>query len=232
MNIPTFNILSKLTGTSFDLFSGTRPLFNITSAYVRSNLGDSKVVYIDPAQGDPLPRDVMFGLSGKLGLSMQTNARTWELISFTLAREAEDVLVTWFPSDTIRDANGGIVALTDPRFEYQDGSGDLSFFTNTVLSESNGNVWLRRGWQVNLAELLNIRGGSVEAPGLRYTTSGFSFRLRGIFNLLETLNDAEPDSPVLAFIANHVDIQFDHASESSDGPRNGTSYNGFNFTLK
>ena len=146
-----------------------------------------------------------------------------------MAHEARDILVKRFPA--LFDSSGSPI-VPSPQFEYQSGTGDIDFFDNVILAHWNGKIWLHKGWQVNLAELLYIRGGSVEAPGLSYTTSGFSFRLRGIFNLLEALNGAEPASPVLAFIANHVDIQFDHASESSDGPTNGTTYNGFNLILK
>src|SRR5204863_2873429 len=141
------------------------------------------------------------GMSWKLGLVSERISRPWEIFSFTLAREADDILVRHFPAPT--DSLGFLIG-DPPPAQYLDGTGDIRFWHNIVLGESNDNVQLHKGWQLNLGEIVYIRGGSLEAPGLNYSTSGFGFRTQGIFKLVESLNGSEPSSPILNFVANHL----------------------------
>ena len=94
---------------------------------------------------------------------------------------------------------------------------------------------MRKGWQVNAGEVFYIRKGSFIGPGWSYSTDGFGFRLRGVLNLIESLDPSVAASPVFSFVNSHLDIRFDHSSEGSQdpfSPRNGTTYNGLNLVLK
>lgn len=231
--VPVIDIISKITDASVDLMPHIRPVFDITSGYARRNLGDAKVIYFDGTQGDPLPRSATLGLSWKVGLSTQDASGSWEMVSFTLAREAEDVLVNRLPPDTIYAGDGSLISVSDGGIEYQDGSGDIQFFRNVILGESNGDIFLRKGWQLSLGEALYLRGGSLAAPGLAYTTTGFGIQLKGIIKFLEKVANTGSPSPLFAYLRDHIDVQFDHSSEGAlNSPRNGTTYNGFNLIFK
>ncbi len=228
LHVPVTDIISKLRSEPWAIFAHTEPQFNLTFAYVHSNNG-SEIQYLPISGSDPLPRKATLGGSFEIGLVSTAALEKWKIVSLTMAREADDILVNRFP--TTFDSNG-VPTFPQPPFEYQGGTGDIDFFNNVILGEWNGKVFLHKGWQINLGEILYIRGGSVEAPGLRYSTSGFGFRLHGVFNLIEALDKSEISSSVLSFVANHIDLQFDHSSETSEGPRNGTSYNGLSFIIK
>ena len=226
--LPVIDVLSKIKNELFTFSPTLKPLFDVTFGYTRSNLGDETVIYIDPAQGDPLPRTATLGLSWKFGLVTHAASHDWEVVSFTLAREAEDVLVKRFPAQI--DTMGNIIS--NPTFQYQDGAGDIQFFKNVIMGEGNDDVTLHKGWQLNVGEILYIRGGSVNGTGLVYLTDGFGLRLSGVFRLIETLDRTATSSPFFQFITSHIDLRFDHASEKSDSPRNGTSYSGLNLIIK
>lgn len=73
-------------------------MVNLSIGYAHQNQGQS-VTYVAAAMSDPLPRTAVLGISTELGLVMDVNDRPWKVISFTLAREAQDLLV-------VRKANG------------------------------------------------------------------------------------------------------------------------------
>jgi hypothetical protein len=75
--IPLIEIYKRAGGTMPGIFSDVEPLFDLTLGYSRNNLGDNKVMYIDPAQGDPLPRTASAGLNVKLGLASHTSRDNW-----------------------------------------------------------------------------------------------------------------------------------------------------------
>ena len=229
--VPVVDILSKFRNEPMEISPNTSPLFDITVGYARRNLGNKLVVYIDPAQGDPLPRTASLGLGWKIGLISHAIPQGWEVVSFTLAREAEDVLVSWL-QDTLFISNGTFAI--NIRSIYQDGAGDIQFFKNIILGESNGEVVVRKGWQINLAEILYIRGGSFFGQGLGYFTSGYGIALTGMLKFTAVMNHDRAPSPIFQFALDHLDVRIDHAVENAGyySPRNGTTYTGLNFILR
>jgi hypothetical protein len=113
------------------------------------------------------------------------------LVSFTLAREAEDLLI-------IRQSDGS--------FTYQTGMGDLSFFENVIEGKLNSKATVRKGWQVQAGEFLFVREGRVSMPGLRYSTSGFGIHLNGLFKLLD-IALPEAQEGWIRYVADHFDLQ-------------------------
>lgn len=217
VQIPVMELADLISPEPTRLFPTISPFLNLTASYTRSNQGGS-VVYTGRAQADPLPRQALLGISWEGGIRSTALSRDWTLASFTWAREAQDVLVTRFADGT---------------FTYQRGTGDIRFFQNVILGKWGGKVTVRKGWQLNLAEIVYIRGGSVVMPGLQYSTEGFGVSLGGIFKWIESFSPTGFENEVLVFLVNHLDVQYDESSYSNtESPIQGTVFRGINFVLK
>ena len=217
LDLPLSAIVSRASGTSFTIARGIEPFLDISMSYVKSNVGDA-VTYVDPSQGDPLPRTALVGLGLEGGISAQAGKSNWRLISFALAHQAEEILV-------IRHIDG--------TFDYKGGLGDLAIGENVLAGRATGYVLVRKGWQVGAAEFIYIRGGSVEGNGYDYSTSGYSVCLGGLVRLLEFASPEIAGTPWLAFIGDHVDLQYHSASYNSPAsPWDGTTFKGLNVVFR
>jgi hypothetical protein len=217
LSLPLADIASALTGEDFEIVPGLAPLLDVSLGYVRSNVG-GEVTYLDFEQRDPLPRTAAVGLGITAGLTAKAGNSDWKIISASIARQAEDILI-------IRGFNG--------TFEYQPGLGDLRVFDNLVLGREDPKLVLRRGWELSAAELLTIRGGSVGGHGFDYTTSGYSICLGGILKLLQSGSSDLAGTPWIKFLSDHLDVQYSSSSyEDKSGPLNGTSFAELNLVIK
>jgi len=229
--IPVIGIVDQLTGSPFKIFQTAEPVLDISFGYVRANLGDQRVVYIDAAQADPLPRNATLGLSYKAGLRLNGAISTWEIFSATLAHEVDDILVQRTPR--VVDSLG--YTISEPSAQYVDGSGAIKFIDNVVLGEGSTHATMRKGWELNFGEVLAIRGGSVRGKGVSYTTSGFGVRIGGIFKMLDVVSTSFSSAPVAKLILQHLDLRYDHASSTYDNLfslNDGLTYNGLSLVVK
>ncbi|MBI4547864.1 MAG: hypothetical protein HY707_07790 [Ignavibacteriae bacterium] len=229
---PILKIIGEAVGAPVTVFGSAEPLIDLSFGYSRRNLGDERVVYIDAAQADPLPRNATLGLNYTVGLNLRTPSATWEVFSATLAREADDILVQRLPSP--RDSLGFIIGNPPPP-QYVDGTGAIEFMNNVVLGKGNIHATVHKGWQINLGELIAIRGGSVRGRGVSYTTSGYGLRLSGLMKLLDAVSASFSSSPVAVFVLSHFDVHFDHASSDYDDPyslNDGVTYNGLSLVVR
>jgi|ERR1041385_1898857 hypothetical protein len=230
--LPILRIVDDILGSALIIGPDIHPTLDVTVGYARRNLGDDFVAYIDPAQADPLPRTSTLGISYKVGLSLPIQAVSLEAVSFTLAREADDLLVQRFPAPV--DSAGNTTG-PPPNPKYSDGGGAIQFYNNVILGEGNGHITLRKGWQVGIGEFFLIRGGSVHGRGVAYTTSGYGFRLGAIFKLFEMVSPLAAATRIGGFILSHIDAGFDHSSITTDDPsdpNNGLTFNGLSLTIK
>ncbi len=215
--VPVPDVVEAVSGTTLELVPSLKPLFDIGFGFARCNTGDP-VVYADVSQADPLPRKSAIGTYIELGLSTTVLSPAWKPLTFMIAHEAEDVLVTRRPDGT---------------WEYQTGLGDISFVDNVLLGKSSPNVWLRRGWQLQVCEVLYLRGGSVEGPGLRYDTKGYTLCLGGVFKMIMALSPEMREAGWFRILADLLDFQY--ASADYSGPAstmNGTSFRGISLVLR
>jgi hypothetical protein len=217
LDVPLLGIIAGVAETSLDVMPDVSPFLDISFGYVAANHGD-KVVYIDPAQADPLPRTATIGMGIELGLTSNAFSPNWKLISFRLARQADDVLVVRYP---------------DGSSDYQTGLGDIDFVDNVILGKTNPKASVRKGWQVQVADVIYLRGGSVVGPGLAYSTSGYSICLGGLMRLLQAaMPGLEKDSWVV-FMGEHFDLQY-HSSkyDGTTSPIRGTTFASLNLVVK
>jgi hypothetical protein len=121
----------------------------------------------------------------------------------------------------------------DGSFDYQSGLGDIQFVDNVILGKTNSKATVRKGWQVQVAEFLYLRGGTVEGPGLAYSTSGYSICLGGILNLLGLVNPSSEKDSWVSFVGDHFDLQY-HSNKYDEtiSPVGGTTSAALNLVVK
>ena len=205
---PLVDVASALAGGRPELLSGLEPMADLSFGYVDGNEG-KEVRYVDVAMADPLPRKALLGVGLEVGAALRVRDSRWRLVSFTLAREAEDLL---------------IVRQSDGSFTYQTGMGDLSFIENVIEGKLNTKATVRKGWQVQAGEFLFVREGRVSMPGLRYSTRGFGIHLNGLFKLLD-IALPETQEGWIRYVADHFDLQLSTSSYGdTTSPIDGTTF--------
>jgi hypothetical protein len=215
--VPLIDVITATSGASLEVVPKVRPLLDVGFGYARSNVGES-MVYIDAAQSDPLPRKAAVGMYIEAGAVSNALNSAWKPFSFMIVREAEDILVTRF---------------ADGSWKYQEGIGDIKFVDNLIQGKYSPTVTARRGWQVQAGEIVYVRGGTVDGPGLKYETSGYTIRLGGIFKIVMLLSPEARESGWFRILADVLDFQYTSAKYSStSSPIRDTSFKGINIVLK
>lgn len=234
LDIPVVKILSKLKGSEIKAGRTLSPVFDLSIAYAGRNIGDG-IHYIDPANTDPFPREAVMGLSTVIGLKSQVHGEPWTMISFTWAREATANLVAidQVPAAT-PDMYGDTLYSYYMTYSYKNGIGDISPIDNLIFGRSNGTVALSKGWQVQIAEFLYLRGGSYSNPASAgYGTLGMGLRLDGLMKILAAYDLVDINaSGAAAFVVNHLDLQYDYSTYSGETSLTGTNFQSLNFVVK
>ncbi len=196
LRIPAVGVASE-AGANLSIPSlHIEPLLDLTFGFARSNVGD-RITYFDPAQADPLPRQGTLGAGVEAGVVSTLVPGGWKLIGALIVREASDLLV-------VRHSDGS--------WEYQGWTGDIRFINDVILGTTAPNITQRKGWQIDIAEIFSLRGGSVTGPYSDYTTSGFGVRLGGLLKFLSAVG-LEQRAPWLVYIRENVDLRFDQSKE-------------------
>ncbi len=193
LQIPVTGIATKL-GADFQILPGkTTPFLNLTLGYAKRNIGDG-VLYVEGSQSDPLPRIAACGAGVEFGAESKMIACGWNLIDVVFTSEAEELLVTRY---------------SDGTWAYLPGSGAIDFVDNVILGESGDQITHRKGWKVDIAEILSIRGGSVAGTLSDYSTAGFGIRLAGVLKLVSALGPDDPGGWAESLFTN-IDVQYDY----------------------
>jgi hypothetical protein len=218
VDIPVTEFISATLAEPLELLPKVVPVLDVTMGYARSNVGD-EVKYFDVQQPDPLPRSATLGLSVETGVVSKALSSDWKILSLTWAREVQDLLVK-------TDADGQI--------QYQGWFGNIKPFDNLILGNWGANVQLRKGWQVEIGEIVSVRGGSFSGSNLLiYKTDGYTIRLSGFLKLLEAVARSAVADTWLGFVRDHIDAQY-HSSDfgKSSYPLSENSYKGLNFVVR
>ena len=213
---PLTDIVSTLSGESLQLLPRVEPLLDVSFGYVHGNVG-REIRYVSVAQADPLPRRAVIGLGVELGFAARIRDSRWKIASVVVAREVEDILV---------------LRANDGTFTYQSGLGDIAFTDNVILGKMNSRATVRKGWQVQVGEVLFVRGGRTAGPGLAYYTDGFGVQLNGFLKLLE-LAAPELSEGWIGFVGEHFDVQYSRSTYGDTrSPIDGTSFGQLNLLVK
>lgn len=195
-----------------------RPVLDLSASYALSNVGD-EVVYIDPDQADPLPRNVTTAIGIVAGVEGTIHAIPWSFGTVRWTRQGEDLLVT---------------RIADGSFEYRSGLGDMDFVDDVLLGNANPEIVQKTGWEVELGEVVAFRGGKYRsAYGTERGTSGFGIRLAGIVKAIHLIAEPEETESWMMFLIDHVMLQYDTGTYNNTGASDREStYTQFALMLK
>jgi hypothetical protein len=188
--------LSEFIKKAPEAVPGVTPIFDISIGTVLSNVG-GKITYIDPSQGDPLPRSISLGTTLDFGLVSSHIGLKFFALSWS--RQSDNLLVG-------RDSLSSY---------YRGGFGDIDFTQNIIMGKRTTRTDLSQGWELGMAETAFARGGSFKGTGSRfYTTAGFGLRTTGLFKILK---EKLRENTVWSFIVSHFDFRYDHSELETSG---------------
>ncbi|MFC1569493.1 PorV/PorQ family protein [bacterium] len=195
-----FPIIQSLENISHDPFSAFPHMsffFTPGMNYSISNIG-KEIEYLDAAQADPLPRTAQSGIHFETGLNYKNDHLNLNLVSFTWAREAKDVLIkkNW-------DANHEKIETS-----YQSFLGDIDYFNDIIRGKHNANIETKKGWEFSLCETFCIRRGYYEdiAGQVIYATEGWSLNLLQPFRLCLNAFTRQKSENVIDFLIKNGDL--------------------------
>ncbi|MGA2625330.1 MAG: hypothetical protein ABSF91_15865 [Bacteroidota bacterium] len=234
LQVPVVGVLNQLREERIQFSPYVSPFFDFSVGLAENNLGDKKVIYIDAAQADPLPRYARAGIGFDLGVTYNREDFVWRPLSFKWTIESNDLLVRRYGN--VVDSLGNIVK--PGYWEYQGGLGDINFFDEVILGKTNTETIKKRGWELNFFDIIVARGGRFEEDynrgNRRFNTSGYSFRLAGFVKVLRAMAVPIANDNILGFIVNHVDVRFTRSEltpDDPDSPLARTEFNSFNILI-
>ncbi len=230
LQIPVVDIASRLGHTPLVFGEGVSPLFNLTFGWTERNIGGG-LYYPFQRQSDPLPRQGILGWNFEIGLQTRVDRQPWKLFSFTWAREASGILVS--VQTTAAPDSSGYPVYTN-HVSYMGGLGKIHPVANLLYGQTTGDITVEKGWQIQVAQCLYFREGS-SSPfgGYAYNTKGESFHLNGLVMLLESFHIWNPQHGWLAYLVDHVDLQYNTSVYTSrTSLLNNTRFSSINIVFK
>jgi hypothetical protein len=218
LEAPAGDLIMSLLSSEDQAGGSIRPILDFSTSYALSNIGD-EVVYIDPDQADPLPRNVTTAVGLVAGVEGTIHAIPWNFGTVRWTRQGEDLLVT-------RHADGS--------FEYRSGLGDMDFVDDVLLGHDNPDIAQKSGWEVELFEVVAFRGGQYRQPyGTERRTSGFGLQLAGIVKAIHLIAEPEETESWLMFLVNQVILRYDTGTyERGEQPSSESTYAQLTLMLK
>jgi hypothetical protein len=92
-----------------------------------------------------------------------------------------------------------------------------------------GDVLVRKGWEIGAGEFVYVRGGSVVSGAFDYGTTGYSVCLGGLVRMLEFASSELAETPWVAYVGDHIDLQYHSASYSAPPESVSYAYDGTTF---
>jgi hypothetical protein len=219
LDVPMADIVAKMTHTSFNFMQNVSPFFDLSIGISKSNLGQESITYPGMLQGDPLPRYARAGIGLEVGAVVANGDLRWKPCSFKWTTESDD----------------GLVGMNR---QYQSGLGDIHFFDEVILGNTNRLTTKAKGWEVNLLEIVAIRGGRFEEDPMngnrRLNTAGWGIQSAGLVKLLRVLDAPIGTDGIAWFLLNHVNVRYNACDWTPDDPTSplaGTNFNSVNFSI-
>jgi hypothetical protein len=188
--------------------SGLFPYLIPGCSYSAENIG-GKLEYMSASQADPIPRIAYAGIHLRTGLQVESTNTRFDLISFSWAREATDMLVT-----RSYDSN-----IEHTQIDYQWGLDDIDPFEHLLMGKGDEKVITKKGWMVGIWDVYFARWGQyVDNEGLvRYRTSGWGMNVMQAIRLSLSLLNQSEDNDLMNWIIRQIDLEIQH-SEINAGP--------------
>jgi len=212
-DVPVLDLLSRSTDISFQIAPQFMPFLNWRTGIAWNNEGQESMMYIDQGQGDPLPRNASVGIGLDMGIAYTKDALSWQPVSLKLTRESSEVLV-------------------GSSRQYKSGLGDIKFFDEVFLGNTNPKTDKKTGWEFNLGEIVFFRGGRFEEDPMNgnrhFHTSGLGIRSAGFVKLLQILDVPLSREGLSGYLLHHVDITYNYSEWIADEPGHPLSHTTFN----
>lgn len=193
---PIVDISEKLLNQKIEFTHDLYPVLDLTIGGSFLNYG-KEIKYVDENQGDPLPRSSRLGYSFKFGLDYQFEKSRINLAEATITREVYDYLIQY---NSTQDS-------TPSKLSYQNIPGDIKFFDNFVLGNSNSDIFFVQAYEIGFAETFYLKGGNFIGEGYpqHVLTEGYSLTTKG---LTKFINETEDLDLILSYFINHIEIQY------------------------
>lgn len=218
-HLPLLETFSKLTHRNTKISERLRPFLLPGFGYSRSNIG-GKIIYINAAQADPLPRVARMAVSVNTGIIYSNGDLSFRLVDFEWSSEAQDLLVKRSPTGNIT---------------YQGVFSDIGLFDNVITGNSKPGIETSRGWELNILELISLRHGRHKDPGgaVFYDTEGFGLKSSGLFKIAFILVPQLKSNAILSFLGHHFNIQYNtgELTASPGHPLDGTKFRGVRVSI-
>lgn len=212
VSIPVIGEKTLFNDEPFRIGESLLPYFDLNFGMAMNNLGDKKIAYIDGDLGDPLPRYARIGIGLNVGFHFEREETAVHPLSIKWTREANDILVQRY----------SLISgyYEEPGWKYRSGLGDINFFNEVILGETNPESIMKTGWEIGILEFLYIRRGrfedAVHRGNRNFSTNGYTVRFAGIANLLRSNTTPKSNNSVFVFILNHFDIQYNQSNLNTD----------------
>jgi hypothetical protein len=197
---PLLSLVAKPLADRVETWSRLRPELLAAYSYTQNNIG-GKVSFNSNAPGDPLPRTAItsLGIGAELTYPLR-EIGPWKIFSVSASTQASDVLVKRHP-------NGASEYKLNPL-------GDIGFVHDIVLGGANGKIVRDYGYEIELLDLIYVRAGDHRdrLGNVFYHTSGFGFRLTGVFKAMTWGDPVFGSQSGVAAVLRHLDIEFDTSS--------------------
>lgn len=103
------------------------------------------------------------------------------------------------------------------RLSYAGLLGDIDFGRNVILGKSGSKIITKKGWELNLLELVSIRGGRYADPlgKVYYDTDGLGLHLSGALKIFAHISPELNRSSAWKFLSRHLDIAYNSSTFSA-----------------
>lgn len=189
------------------------PDLSVSASYNYRNIG-GMVTYKDPAQRDPMPREIVMGLSLSGGLAAEVRSVRLPLVSFLFAREASDIAVfRTGPSD----------------WSYQYAIGDIDLVNHLLFGKSSSFGTVAKGSSISFAGMVTfLEGSNAMVHREPFRTKGTMVHLHGVFPYLHFLFPSLRENTVFSYLTDHLQLNYVQSSYSGHSafPLDGTKFEG------
>ncbi len=219
LKVPVVELADKFQLLKTEKLLPFRPYFIPGFYYSLTNIGD-KVSYIDPAQADPLPRNVSLGINLETGINFKIRDFGVSLFSFNWSREADDLLIKTY---------------SNKPSEYVSGFKDIKFWDNIILGKSNDKIISKKGWQFEFGNFYSTRHGKYEdiEGKVIFKSEGYKINFLQPLKILLFLANAETNNNFVNKLIMSLNFEYHYSKfkTSEDHPLYNTKFNGYVISL-
>jgi hypothetical protein len=231
IDIPLVRLAHDIFNTPKNIHPNIYPSASISLGVAWQNVGN-EIKY--PFQrADPLPRIGRVGIGFNMSFDYHKDNFLLQLISFKWTIESSDMLIDRWGD--VFDQGGNVIKTRG--WAYQGGMGDIKFFDEVILGHSNYRTERRKGWELNIADIMSLRYGRLtDRMGNRHvTTNGIGVQSKGLFQIVKLIVPNTGWKTIPYFLLSHFNFRYDQSSWStveSDHPLNHTKFEGFSLAIQ